>query len=81
MISSVTQAVMNVAMDRVMVSGALATLMLFALIGLKEFILNSSSKGEQANRVVNIFIFPLLTVLSFLIYVVIKDYVEYLSKW
>lgn len=81
MISSVTQAVMDVARDKIMVTGALATLTLFALIGLKEFILGSGGKGEQANRVVNIFIFPFLTVLSFLIYVVIRDYVEYLSKW
>lgn len=81
MISSVTQSVMDVARDRVIVSGALATLTLFTLIGLKEFVFSGRGKGEQANRVVNIFIFPLLIVLSFLIYVVIGDYVEYLSKW
>ncbi len=81
MISSVTQSVMNVAMQGITVSGALATLTLFVLIGLKEFVLSNRGEGDRAGRTVNIFIFSLLTVLSFLIYVTIRDYVEYLYTW
>jgi len=75
MISSLTRTVT----DDIMASGAVATLLLFSLVGLKEFVFKAEE--DMTARIINIFIYPLLIVLSFLIYVVVKDYVEFLATW